>query len=111
MKKRIIKWFNLIVNYKNNMNARDIRTAACVARQQEGAAALVAGVVALDPDNQDEEEVPVPAQGQAAAAVAPMVMDPGMWLNMVNVKPPQLADLEIESMKKFILEYKRYSQK
>ena len=30
---------------------------------------------------------------------------------MVNVKPPYLSDLEIESMKKFILEYKRYSQK
>ena len=24
---------------------------------------------------------------------------PGMWLNMVNVKPPYLVDLEIESMK------------
>jgi hypothetical protein len=40
-----------------------------------------------------------------------MVMNPGMWLNMVNVKPPQLADLELESMKKFILDNKRYSQK
>jgi len=30
---------------------------------------------------------------------------------MVNVKPPYLLDLEIENMKKFILEYKRYSQK
>ena len=30
---------------------------------------------------------------------------------MVNVKPPHLADLEVESMKKFILDYKRYSQK
>ena len=34
-----------------------------------------------------------------------------MWLNMVNVKPPHLADLEVESMKKFNLDYKRYSQK
>jgi len=34
-----------------------------------------------------------------------------MWLNMVNVKPLYLADLEIESMKKFILDYKWYSQK
>jgi len=34
-----------------------------------------------------------------------------MWLNMVNVKPPDLADLETESMKKFILDYKRCSQK
>jgi hypothetical protein len=72
---------------------------------------LVAEVIA--PDNQVEEVVPVPAQGQAAAvaAVAPMVMDPGMWLNMFNVKPPQLADIEIESMKKFILEHKSYFQK
>jgi hypothetical protein len=73
------------VDYKNNMNARDIRTAARVARQQEGTEALVAGMVALAPDNPDEEEVPVSAQDQAAAtgaAVTPMVMDPGMWLNI-----------------------------
>jgi hypothetical protein len=38
-------------------------------------------------------------------------MDPGMRLNMVNVKPPYLVDLEVDSLKKFILEYKRYSQK
>jgi len=30
---------------------------------------------------------------------------------MVNVKPPHLSDLEVESMKKFILDYKGYSQK
>ena len=30
---------------------------------------------------------------------------------MVNVKPPYLVDLEIESVNKFILEYMRYSQK
>ena len=35
----------------------------------------------------------------------PLTLDPGMLLNMVNVKPPYLADLEIESMKKFILDY------
>ena len=40
-----------------------------------------------------------------------LTMDPGLWLHMVNVKPPYLLDLEIESIKKFILEYKRYSQK
>ena len=34
-----------------------------------------------------------------------------MWLNMVNVKTPYLADLELESMKKMILDYKRHSQK
>ena len=30
---------------------------------------------------------------------------------MVNVKTPHLSDLEVERMKKFILDYKRYSQK
>ena len=34
-----------------------------------------------------------------------------MRLNMVNVQPPHLADLDVESVKKFILYYKRYSQK
>ena len=37
----------------------------------------------------------------------PLALDP----EMVNVKPPNLADLEIESMKKFILDDKRYSYK
>ena len=41
---------------------------------------------------------------------APLTMDPGMWLNMVNVIPHVLK-LEVDSMKKFIVEYKRYSQK
>ena len=30
---------------------------------------------------------------------------------MVNVKPSHLTDLEVERTKKFILDYKRYSQK
>ena len=34
-----------------------------------------------------------------------------MWLKIVNVKLPHLSDLEVESVKKFILDYKRYSQK
>ena len=35
-----------------------------------------------------------------------------MWLNIfVNVKPPYVTDSEINRMKKFILDYKRYSQK
>jgi hypothetical protein len=94
------------------INARDQRAAARDARQQQGAA-LVAGVAALAVDEEDEGQVPapVPVRGAAAAAAAPLVMDPGLWLNMVNVKPPQLSDLELESMKKFILDYKRYSQK
>ena len=44
------------------------------------------------------------------AAEFPAAIDPGMWLSMVNVKPLHLSDLEVESMKKFILDNKRYSQ-
>jgi hypothetical protein len=63
-------------------------------------------------DERVEEVVRVPrGRAQPPRAVPALAMDPGMWLNMVNVKPPYLVDLEIESMKKFILEYKRYAQK
>ena len=93
------------------INARDQRAAARDARQQQ-AAALVAEVAAdgghVDGGAPGQGPIPVPG-GQAQAA--PMIMDPGLWLNMVNIKPPQLADLEIESMKKFILDHKRYDQK
>ena len=34
-----------------------------------------------------------------------------MWLSMVNVKTPHPADLEVENMKKIILDYKGYSPK
>jgi len=37
--------------------------------------------------------------GPPSAAI-PASIDLGMWLNMVTVKTPHLADLEIESMKK-----------
>jgi len=37
-------------------------------------------------------------------------IDASIGLNMINVQLPK-ADLKIESMKKFILDYKRYSQK
>ena len=40
------------------------------------------------------------------AVVAPLAMDPGMWLNMVKS-----SYSEVDSMKKFILENKLYSQK
>ena len=46
----------------------------------------------------------------APADKFPAAIDPGMILNMVNVKSRHLADLEVESMKKFILDYMRYSQ-
>ena len=50
-------------------------------------------------------------RGGPPAEPIPDSINPGMWLNMVNVKPPDLADLETECMKKFILDYKRYGQK
>jgi hypothetical protein len=56
-------------------------------------------------------QIPAAPAAAAAAFLAPLAVDPGMWLSMVNVKPPQLADLEVESMKKFILDFKRYAQR
>ena len=49
-------------------------------------------------------------RGGPPAAAIPAPIDPSIWLSMVNAKPSHLADLEVESMK-FILDYKRYSQK
>ena len=49
-------------------------------------------------DNELLEEVVGAPHG-----IAPLAMDPRLWLSMVNVKPPYLLDLEIESMKKFVL--------
>ena len=57
-------------------------------------------------DNEDMEEAPVRVTQWRVRGpvVAPLLaLDPGMWLNMVCVKPPYLADLENERMKKFIL--------
>jgi len=61
---------------------------------------------------EEREQVPLRIRIRVGppAAEVPAAIDPGMWLNMVNVKPPQLSDLEVKSMKKFILDYKRYSQ-
>jgi len=39
-------------------------------------------------------------RAQPPRAVLPLAMDLGMWLNMVNVKPQYLVDLDVESMKK-----------
>jgi len=47
------------------------------------------------------------SRGRCPAVENPAAIDPGMWLSMV--KPSHLADLEVESMKEFILDYKRYS--
>ena len=53
-------------------------------------------------DREVVEEVVRVSRGRAQPpwAVPPLAMDPGMWFNMVNVKPPYLVDLEVESMKK-----------
>jgi hypothetical protein len=91
------------------MNAREQRAAAREAVRVQQAAGLVAGVAQLPVEDDEEGHLEVPVPARAAAAVPPL--DPGMWLNMVNVKPPQLLDLELGSMKKFILDYKRYAQK
>ena len=39
-------------------------------------------------------------RAQPPGALPPLAIDPGMLLNMVNVKPPYFVHLEIESMKK-----------
>jgi hypothetical protein len=100
------------------MADRARRAEARAQRRQEAAEAVVAGQENVNEedsdDNEEMEEVPVrvPQRKARGPAVVPqLALDPGMWMNMVNVKPPYLPDLEIESMKKFILEYKRYSQK
>ena len=52
------------------------------------------------------EEVPVrvPQRRVRGPAVVPqLTLDPGMWLNIVNVKSPYLSDLEIY-FEKFILD-------
>ena len=59
---------------------------------------------------EEREDIParVPrVRGRAPAAALPAAIDPGMWLNMDNVKTPYLADLELGSVKRFSLDYKR----
>ena len=104
------------------MNDRAQRALERGQRRDEAAAAQALeqevdlDVPAQDRDGIFEEREDIPARvprarGRAPAAAFPAAIDPGMWLNMANVKTPYLADLELESMKKFILDYKRYSQK
>ena len=65
-------------------------------------------------DNKEMKEAHVRApqrRVRGPAAAPPWALNPGMWLNMINVKPLYLANLEIESVKKFILDYIRDSQK
>ena len=55
----------------------------------------------LSESGSSEEVVWLPrGRAQPTRAVPPLAMDHGMWLNMVNVNPTYLVDLEIESMKK-----------
>ena len=97
---------------------RNRREVAVVGQEGPREEEIVEADAAEDEILEEREDVPVririPAGrarvGPPAAAI-PAAIDPGMWLSMVNVKPPHLADLEVESMKKFILDYKRYSQK
>ena len=104
------------------MNDRAQRALARGKRREESAAAQALeqevdlDVPAQDLDDIFEEREDIPARaprarGRAPAAAFPAAIDPGMWFNMVNVNTPYLADLELESMKKFILYNKRYSQK
>ena len=64
---------------------------------------------------EEREQVPlrirIPGRVGPPAAEVPAAIDPGMWFNIVNVKPPHLIDLEVESVKSFILDFQRYSQK
>ena len=94
------------------------RAEARAQRWQEAVDALAAVEDPMnDEDSDDNEEmgealVRVPQRRVRNPVVAPpLALDPGMRLNMVNVKPPYLADSEIESIKKFALDNKRYSQK
>ena len=49
-------------------------------------------------------------RGEPPAETISTATNPGMWLNLGNVKPAHLADVEVDSMKKFFLDYKQYSQ-
>ena len=108
------------------MNARGQR--ALVRRNHREAAEVVhegsRGEEIVESDTEEDEilkereaiplHIRIPgarARGGPSAAAIPAPIDPGMWISMVNVKPPHLSDLEVESMTKFILDYKRYSQK
>ena len=81
------------------------RARRAEARDQRRQEAVDALVLVEDPmneedsdDNEEMGEAPVriPQRRVRGLAVAPpLALDPGMWLNMVNVTPPYLADLEI----------------
>ena len=101
------------------MNARGQRALA--RRHCREAAEVVREEEIVESDTEEEEilekrdaaplriRIPVSrALGYPPADPISAPIDPGMWLNMINVKTPHLA---VDSMKKFTLDYKRYSQK
>ena len=67
---------------------------AAAAWRQEAAEAVGAGQENENEDSDDNEEmedvpVRVPHRRARGPAVVPqLALDPGMWMNMVNVKPP-----------------------
>ena len=93
------------------MADRARRAEARAQRRQDAVDALAAVEDPTNEEDSDDNEEMGEAPYRVLAVAPPLALDPGMWLNMVNVKPLYLANLEIESMKKFILDYKRYSQK
>ena len=56
----------------------------------------------LDDIFKEREDIPARVSGAKerapSGALSPEI-DPGMWLNMVNVNTPYLADLELDSKK------------
>ena len=99
------------------MADRGVRVARRAARNGplENAAMDIAGNVDSDSSSDNEllEEVVSAPHGRARppGVVVPLAKDLGLWLTMLNVKSPHLLDVEIDSMKKFILELKRCSPK
>ena len=95
------------------MADRARRAEARAQRRQDAVDTLASVENPIDEEDSDDNEemkeahARTPYRRVPGPAVAPQLAlpHPGMRLNMVNVKPLYLADLEIESMKTFILDY------
>ena len=87
--------------------AHRARRAEARAQRQQGAVESLAAVEdPIDEEDSDDNEelgeapVRVPQRKRRGPSVAlPLALDTEIWLNMVDVKTPYLADLEIESTK------------